>query len=56
MSDKAIKNLVATTCVVVIAAVGWFALSAYQQSQTSELDKLLAEQARLVKAMQRSAR
>lgn len=52
MSDSSLKSLVAATCFIVIAAVGWFTLNAYQQSQTSDLDKKIAEQYRLAKELQ----
>jgi len=53
MSDAALKNLIAATCIVIIAAIGWFAFTSYQQSQTNQLDKQIAEQQRLVKELQR---
>lgn len=56
MSDSALKNLVAATCVVIIAAIGWFALQSYQQSQSSSLDASLAQHDRLLKEVQRRSR
>lgn len=56
MSDIALKRLIGTTCIAVLAAVCWYVVTTYQQSQSNDFEKNLAEHDRLIKEMQRRTR